>query len=91
MSQTNKNGLLHEQVSFRKASVNDVNILIDIIGDYYQKLNLSESAKQKGQSALDLDVRSERFIHRDADRTTISGFFIARHIKLNSHLHTFFC
>ncbi|MDB2469174.1 GNAT family N-acetyltransferase [Alphaproteobacteria bacterium] len=90
MSQTKTIELLHQEISFRKATVNDVNILIDIIGDYYQKLNLSESAMQKGQAPwIWMSDQNVSFTVMLIG-TTISGFFVARHIKLNSHLHTFF-
>ena len=90
MTQTNKIGFLNKEVNFRTATIDDVDILIDIIGDYYQKLNLNESAKQKRQPPwIWMSDQNVSFTVMLLG-TTIAGFFVARHINLNSHLHTFF-
>ena len=77
-------------ISFRKASISDFNIMIKIIGDFYQKLNLPESHTNKNMSPWiwinDPNVSFDLIILI----VDIAGFSISRTVPLNIHLHSFF-
>ena len=77
-------------ISFREASENDFNNMIKIIGNYYKKLNLPEIHKKKNMIPwiwIKDPCVSFNLIMINEE---IAGFFIARTIHLNIHLHSFF-
>ena len=77
-------------ISFRKASENDFDIMIKTIGDFYQKLDLSESHTNKNMSPWiwikDPNVSFDLILMNE----DIAGFSISRKVPLNIHLHSFF-
>ena len=78
------------KVSFRKATKDDFNRMIEIIGNYYQNLNLQNSHNKKNMSPWiwinEVNVSFDLMLLNGE----IAGFYISRQVPLNIHLHSFF-
>ena len=77
--------------TFRNAQVNDIEDMIDIIGNYYEDLGVDCTATNKYREPwIWMSDSSLSFKVLLNDVKIICGFFIARHIDKNTHLHSLF-
>ena len=78
------------KISFRKANIEDFDKMLKIIGNYYSNLNLKETHTYKTKSPwIWIDDPQVSFNLMIIDKNIV-GFYIARFIHLNNHLHSFF-
>ena len=78
------------EVHIRNADFNDFDELIDIVGDYYECHNLNESITDKTKPPWSW-ISEKNIINKlILNNNKIIGFFIARNIPMNTHLHSFF-
>jgi ribosomal protein S18 acetylase RimI-like enzyme len=76
--------------SFRNAQKDDIGEMIGVIGDYYNFLERDNAPLDKSKapwSWISDSALTFRVLLIDGK---ICGFFIARHIHKNTHLHSFF-
>ena len=64
--------------------------MISIIGDYYESLNLKDTPPVKGSAPWIWMSDKRVSFTLMLWKSKIVGFFVARHIPLNTHLHSFF-
>ena len=63
MSEAMKMSSLSKNTSFRAATLEDIDVMISIIGDYYESLHLKEAPPVKGSAPWSLDVRQTSVIY----------------------------
>ena len=75
--------------SIRDASIEDIDSMISVIGDYYSNLGLdTPSLKNEAPWCWMSDAAiSSKVLSSENE---ICGFFISRNLKKNTHLHSFF-
>ena len=90
MSEAMKMSSLSKNTSFRAATLEDIDVMISIIGDYYESLHLKEAPPVKGSAPWVWMSDKQVSFTLMLWKSEIVGFFVARHIPLNTHLHSFF-
>lgn len=90
MSETKKMSSLNNDTSFRAAKAEDIDVMISIIGDYYESLNLKDTPPAKGSAPWIWMSDKQVSFTLMLWKSKIVGFFVARHVPLNTHLHSFF-
>jgi ribosomal protein S18 acetylase RimI-like enzyme len=81
---------INKSYSFRAAEKNDINDMINIIGDFYDTYQINNTPLNKNNAPwIWMSDTSLTFEVMLIDNI-ICGFFIARHIDKNSHLHSLF-
>jgi len=79
-----------ENYSLQVAKKSDIDIMINIIGDFYDRLNIYNSLLDKDKPPwiwFSDDSLSFKLLLLN---NKVCGFFIARHININTHLHSIF-
>ena len=89
-SETKEMSSLNKDTSFRAANVDDIDVMISIIGDYYKSLNLNDASDTKANEIWNWMSDEQVSFTLMLWKSKTVGFFVARHIPLNTHLHSFF-
>lgn len=90
MPETRKMSNLKKYTSFRAAKVEDIDVMISIIGDYYDGLNLKDAPTVKNSAPWIWMSDKQVSFTLMLWKSKIVGFFVSRQIPLNTHLHSFF-
>jgi len=81
---------IKESYSFRVAKEDDIDDMINVIGDYYNILEDDSPPLDRNNAPWSWITDSDLTFKVLLINEEISGFFIARHIAKSSHLHSFF-